>query len=123
MKKSQQFVATSLLGLLAALPTASWADAPAKHVPAKAPPRTPLTAVDSHVKSRGFTTAAKPPKPRVVTAVAPKVPTGPGVQHGIIFVGGAPGGKPVTRQPIGGKSALNPQPIPPGHGGPGDPVR
>lgn len=118
MKKSPQFVAASLLGLLAVLPAASWADAPAKHVPAKAPPHVPLTAVDSHIQSTGFATAFKPRKPPVATAVAPKVPTGPGVQHGIIFVGG----KPVA-QPVGGKSALNPQPIPPGHGGPGDPVR
>jgi hypothetical protein len=57
----------------------------AKHVPAKAKP---------------------PPEPVTVTAVAPKGPINPG-KHAIIFVGG--------HTQSGGDSALNPQPIPPGH--------
>ncbi|MEP6549132.1 MAG: hypothetical protein ABJD53_16865 [Gammaproteobacteria bacterium] len=46
-----------------------------------------------------------PAKPPVATAVAPQQP----------IVGGKP--RP------GSHSELNPQPIPPGHGGPGDPQR
>ena len=115
MKKTSQLIAASLLGLACSLPAASFADVPVKHVPAKAPPKAPLTkplAVSTVVKLP-VATATKPSKPPVVTAIAPKFPVSPAGQHGIIFVGGKPGD---------GKSALNPQPIPPGHGGPGDPV-
>lgn len=101
MKKPSNLIAASLLGLACSLPAASFADVPVKHVPAKAPPKAPLTkpvAERSVIKQPTTTMTTKPPKPRVVTAVAPKFPSD-------------------------GKSALNPQPIPPGHGGPGDPVR
>ncbi len=57
---------------------------------------------------------APPSKPLVVTAVAPKGPI-PGGKQSIIFVGG--------KAQSGGDAALNPQPIPPGHGGPGAPIR
>ena len=116
MKNPSRLIAASLLGLICSLPVASFADVPVKHVPAKAPPKAPLTkplAVSTVVK-QPITVTTKPPKPPVVTAVAPKFPVSPAGQHGIIFVGGKPGD---------GKSALNPQPIPPGRGGPGDPVR
>ena len=117
MKKPSNLLAASLLGLACSLPIASFADVPVKHVPAKAPPKAPLTkpvVERSVIKQPTTTMTTKPPKPPVVTAVAPKYPVSPAGQHGIIFVGGKPGD---------GKSALNPQPIPPGHGGPGDPVR
>ena len=117
MRIPSQLIAASLLGMVCSLPAASFADVPVKHVPAKAPPPAPFVkpiAEKTVIKPPvGITT--KPPKPPVVTAVAPKFPVSPvGQQHGIIFVGGKPGD---------GKSALNPQPIPPGRGGPGDPVR
>jgi hypothetical protein len=115
MKIPSQLIAASLLGMVW-LPAASFADVPIKHVPAKAPPPASLdkpVAVRTVIKPPVGTTTTNSPKPPVVTAVAPKFPVSPAGQHGIIFVGGKPGG---------GKSALNPQPIPPGHGGPGDPI-
>ena len=116
MKKPSQLIVASLLGLICSLPVASFADVPVKHVPGKAPPPAPLTKpvlATTVVKPPVGTVTTKPPKPPVVTAVAPKFPVSPAGQHGIIFVGG---------KPSDGKAALNPQPIPPGHGGPADPV-
>ena len=116
MKKPSNVIAVSLLGLACLLPVASFADVPVKHVPAKAPPKAPLTkpvVEHSVIKQPTTTMTTKPPKPPVVTAVAPKAPVSPAGQHGIIFVGGKPGD---------GKAALNTQPIPPGHSGPGAPV-
>ncbi|HEX3948841.1 MAG TPA: hypothetical protein VHW95_03205 [Steroidobacteraceae bacterium] len=115
MKILSQLIAASLLGTVCTVPLVSLADAPAKHVPQKAAPvhATPIVA-ESLAKQSPIGQNVKPPKPRVVTAVAPKFPISAAGPHGIIFVGGKPGD---------GKSALNPQPIPPGHGGPGDPVR
>lgn len=82
-----------------------------KHPAKAAPPTRPLVA-QTVVKLP--TAAVTPTKPPVVTAVAPRTPlTGP--ERGIIFVGGKPQG--------GGDAALNPQPIPPGHVNPGDPIR
>jgi hypothetical protein len=115
MKILPQLIAASLLATVCTLPLVSRADPPAKHVPQKATPpahATPIVA-ESLVRQSPIAQNVKPPKPRVVTAVAPKFPVSPENQHGIIFVGG---------KPTGGKSALNPQPIPPGHGGPGDPI-
>lgn len=93
-------------------PLLAMGQTPAKHVPAKAPPA-PHTLTATSVVPNNNLAKAVPPKPRVVTAVAPKPLVGP-TQKGIIFVGGKPA--------PGSKSALNPQPIPPGRGGPGDPV-
>lgn len=117
MKILSPLIVASLLGLTCWLPAAGFADVPVKHVPAKAPPPAALEkpmAVRTVVKQPVATLTTKPPKPPVVTAVAPKSPVNTGGQHGIIFVGG---------KPSDAKSALNPQPIPPGHGTPGDPVR
>ncbi len=90
------------------------AQVPVKSRPAKAAPPAPLTmplVADSLAKQP--VVAALPKKPPVVTAVAPKTPL-PGNGHSIIFVGG---------KPQGGDAALNPQPIPPGHVSPGNPIR
>ncbi|HEX3913350.1 MAG TPA: hypothetical protein VHW71_07580 [Steroidobacteraceae bacterium] len=81
--------------------------------PAPAAPAAPLVKLKTAVAPVNPNLATLPKKPPVVTAVAPKTVL-PGTQHGIIFVGG---------KPSGGDAALNPQPIPPGHAGPGDPVR
>ena len=92
------------------------AQVPVNKHPAKAPPPAPLTqplTAESFAKQPTVSVVPKK-KPPVVTAVAPHGPlTGPG--RSIIFVGGKPQG--------GGDAALNPQPIPPGHVNPGDPIR
>jgi hypothetical protein len=118
MKIRTQLIAASMLGLMGALPTLGVADQPVPQRPAKAAPTATLT------KPLEMKTVVKPPvapaqtlqprKPPVATAVAPKLPAAPTGKRSIIFVGGKPGD---------GKAALNPQPIPPGHGGPGDPIR
>jgi hypothetical protein len=96
---------------MVSLCTAAGAQAPQPKHPAKAaPPTRPLVA-ETVVKLP--TATVVPAKPPVVTAVAPRMPlTTPG--RSIIFVGG---------KPQGGDAALNPQPIPPGHVNPGDPIR
>ena len=89
--------------------------APINKHPAKAKSTTPLqqsAVVATFTNSSAL--AVVPKKPVVVTAVAPKGPI-PSDNHAIIFVGG--------KTQRGGDSALNPQPIPPGHIAPGDPVR
>jgi hypothetical protein len=109
--------AVSAAALCAALavPTMAMAQSSAKARPAKAPPTAPLTkTVATETIANPHMVAALPKKPPVVTAVAPK-PLLSGTQRRIIFVGGKP--------QSGGHAALNPQPIPPGHGGPGDPIR
>jgi hypothetical protein len=95
------------------LPFLVLAQTPAKHVPAKATPPAPHTLTATAVVPNNSLVRKSPTKPTVVTAVAPKPLVGP-TQKGIIFVGGKPS--------PGSKSALNPQPIPPGRGNPGDPV-
>jgi hypothetical protein len=97
-----------------ALPSMLLAQSSAKARPAKAPPTAPLTkTVATETIRNPHIVSALPKKPPVITAVAPK-PLLPGTQRRIIFVGGKP--------QSGGNAALNPQPIPPGHGGPGDPI-
>jgi hypothetical protein len=83
---------------------------PAKTAPTAQP--TELTATVT-VPNPYTVPARRLMKPPVVTAVAPKGPV-PAGQHSIIFVGG--------KKKSGGDAALNPQPIPPGHSGPGDPI-
>jgi hypothetical protein len=94
------------------------AQVPVKPHPAKAAPAAPLTkplVAESFARLPVASVVPKKP-PLVVTAVAPQSPlAGPGPKRSIIFVGGKPQG--------GGDAALNPQPIPPGHVGPGDPIR
>jgi hypothetical protein len=101
----------AMVGLCAA----ASAQIPQPKHPAKAAPSAPLTkplVAETVVKLP--TAAVAPTKPPVVTAVAPRTPlTAPG--RSIIFVGGKP--------QSGGDAALNPQPIPPGHVNPGDPIR
>jgi hypothetical protein len=102
---------------MVSLGTGASAQIPQPKHPAKAAPSAPLTkplVAETVVKLP--TAAVVPTKPPVVTAVAPRTPlTGPGPRRSIIFVGGKPQG--------GGDAALNPQPIPPGHVNPGDPIR
>jgi len=117
MKIPSHLLKVSLFGMICAFSAAAFADAPQPKIPPKAPPRAPLTKplfAETSVKSPATSTTVKPPKPPVATAVAPKFPAAPVGQKGIIFVGGKPGD---------GKAALNPQPIPPGKAGPGDPIR
>jgi hypothetical protein len=85
-----------------------------RHSP-KAAPTVPLTkpTATATVPNSYAVPLRRPVKPPVVTAVAPKGPV-PAGQHSIIFVGG--------KKKSGGDAALNPQPIPPGHSGPGDPI-
>jgi hypothetical protein len=100
---------------MVSLCTGASAQVPRPKHPPKAAPSAPLTTplvAETVVKLP--TAAVAPKKPPVVTAVAPRMPlTAPG--RSIIFVGGKPQG--------GGDAALNPQPIPPGHVNPGDPIR
>jgi hypothetical protein len=94
------------------------AQVPVKPHQAKAAPAVPLTkpfVAESFARPPIASVMPKKP-PLVVTAVAPHSPlSGPGPKRSIIFVGGKPQG--------GGDAALNPQPIPPGHVGPADPIR
>ncbi len=103
---------------MAALCTGAGAQVPVNKHPAKASPPAPLTqplVAESFAKQPIVSVMPKK-KPPVVTAVAPhSALAGPGPGHSIIFVGGKPQG--------GGDAALNPQPIPPGHVSPGDPIR
>jgi hypothetical protein len=97
------------------MPIIAVAQSAVPHRPAKAAPNAPLAKpafVATVVKQSAV--APLPTKPTVVTAVAPKHPIS-GTHRSIIFVGGKPRS--------GNNVELNPQPIPPGRGGPGDPIR
>lgn len=97
------------------IPAAVMAQPPVKPHPAKAPPTAPLATLRATaIVPNPNIMATLPKKPPVVTAVAPK-PLVHGTERHIIFVGGKPRSD--------SDAALNPQPIPPGHVGPGDPVR
>jgi hypothetical protein len=106
--------AAATFSAMLALCTGANAQVPQPKHPAKAAPAAPLTTpfvAESFAKQP--VVSVVPKKPPVVTAVAPRSPlTGPG--RSIIFVGGKPQG--------GGDAALNPQPIPPGHVNPVDPI-
>jgi hypothetical protein len=117
MTIAARMIAASLLGLVCAMPEIGLGEEPTPHHPAKAPPTAPRMKpleMKTVVKVPVATAQTlKPPKPLVATAVVPKTTPVPVGQRSIIFVGG---------KPADGKGALNPQPIPPGHGGPGDPI-
>jgi hypothetical protein len=108
-------VSAAALCAIVSISTGVLAQPPINKHPAKAKPTAPLqqsTVVATFTNSSAL--AVAPKKPVVVTAVAPKGPI-PSDKHAIIFVGG--------KTQSSGDSALNPQPIPPGHIAPGDPVR
>jgi hypothetical protein len=117
MKIPMRLLAISFLGIACAVPFAGFAEEPVKHVPRQAAPSAPLSkpvVVGTPVKSMATSLSLRPTKPPVATAVTPKLPTAPsGTKRGIIFVGGKPGDA---------KGSLNPQPIPPGHPVPVDPI-
>ena len=82
--------------------------------PARAAPTAPLSKLTAtEVVPNQYAMTRRPVKPPVVTAVASKRPV-PAGHRSIIFVGG--------KKRSSGDAALNPQPIPPGHGAPGDPI-
>jgi hypothetical protein len=112
MNSKRHLIAAAILAAMMQ-PLLAMSQTPTKHVPAKATPPASHSLTATSIVQNSSLTKAAPTKPRVVTAVAPKPVVGP-TQKGIIFVGGKPS--------PGSKSALNPQPIPPGRGGPGDPV-
>jgi hypothetical protein len=115
MSRSQHmFLAIACCAALAG--SLARANAQQPKIPPKAPasvPASKLPVAVSLVRQQGIVSTV-PHKPPVVTAVAPHLPGAP-VGSSIIFVGG----KPRT----GSNAELNPQPIPPGVGGPVDPPR
>ena len=103
-KRQSTIAATLAVMLLKSLVVL--AQTPPKHVPAKAPPAHPLVSQTASSAVLNSTLRAAPPRrPNVLTAPRPVVG---GNEKAIIFVGG--------------KTALNPQPIPPGRTAPGNPV-
>jgi hypothetical protein len=112
MKINSNSLSAAALCALVTMPTIVAAQPAVPHRPAKAPPPAPLSkpAVVATV-NHSVVSPLSAKKPVVVTTVAPKHPIVKG-QRSIIFVGGKPNGT---------NAELNPQPIPPGHGGPGDP--
>ena len=116
MKIHINVAAAAALCAMVSMPMIVMAQVPIAPHPKKAAPTAPLTkpAVAEIALRPSGIAPLLPPKPPVVTAVAPWRPV-PAAHRSIIFVGG----KPQT----GSDVELNPQPIPPGRGGPGDPQR
>ncbi len=113
MKIHLNVVSAAALCAIVSMPMIAGAQETVMHHPAKAPPIAPMpkpAIVAAPLKPSAV--APLQAKPIVATAVVSKPPV-PDTHRSIIFVGG----KPQT----GSKVELNPQPIPPGHGSPGNP--
>jgi hypothetical protein len=115
MKFHIKVISAAALSAMVSTPMIVVAQVPVMPHPAKAPPTAPLAKPAIIATSlRPSALVPLPPKPIISTAVAPWRPV-PGTHRSIIFVGGKP--------QSGSQAELNPQPIPPGRGGPGDPQR
>ena len=108
MKFHIKVVSAAALCAMVSMQLIVMAQVPIVPHPKKAAPTAPLTkpAVAEIALRPSGIAPLLPPKPPVVTAVAPWQPV-PAAHRSIIFVGG----KPQT----GSDVELNPQPIPPGH--------
>ncbi len=115
MKLHSKAASATAVCAIFAMPMIAVAQEPIHPHPPKAAPTAPLTkpVVTATAVRSSAITPLLPAKPPVTTAVVPGHLQDS--HRGIIFVGGKPQN--------GSQVELNPQPIPPGHGGPVDPSR